>query len=288
VRFRAERAVFSLVQASCLEALSRSAAYTGSGLLSTPGATSTQAEYPVSGAAGVALAEAPGLMGSENTYGVQAGRGAALVEEPQLAALGSAQVLANPILRGPFRLVGQVMDCYIVAEGPNGLVLVDQHAAHERVLFNQLVATRGATARQPMLVPVLLQLTPVQAASLEDCRGDLAAAGLEIEDFGGMAARLTAHDAALPSQNIDRVALDVLDSLIAEGKDVDHSRRLERATYTVACHSAIKFGQRLSREEMEGLLRALEAADPGITCPHGRPTMLEITDGQLRREFHRS
>jgi DNA mismatch repair protein MutL len=288
VRFRAERAVFSLVQASCLEALSRSAAYTGSGLLSTPEATPMRAEYPVGSAGGAALAEAPGLTASGNPYGVRGPSGVALVEELPLAGMGSAQAAATPILRGPFRLVGQVMDCYIVAEGPNGLVLVDQHAAHERVLFNQLLATRGATARQPMLVPALLQLTPVQAACLEDCRADLAAAGLEIEDFGGSAARLTAHDAALPTDNIDRVALDVLDTLVAEGSDVDHSRRLERATYTVACHSAIKFGQRISREEMEGLLRALETADPGITCPHGRPTMLEITDGQLRREFHRS
>ena len=286
VRFRAERAVFSLVQASCLEALSRGAAYTGSGLLSTPGPTRTRAGYPVGSAAGAVLAEAPGLTASSPTYEVRAAAGVALMEELQMASMGSEA--AMPILRGPFRLVGQVMDCYIVAEGPNGLVLVDQHAAHERVLFNQLLATRGATARQPMLMPPLLQLTPVQAACLEDCRADLAAAGLELEDFGGTAARLTAHDAALPSRNIDRIALDVLDSLIAESKEIDHSRRLERATYTVACHSAIKFGQRLSREEMEGLLRALETAGPGITCPHGRPTMLEITDSKLRREFHRS
>lgn len=262
VRFREERAVFSLIQASCLEALSRSAVYTGSGLLSAPGAPPSRAEYPMGGEGGVALAEPPGVT--------------------SLATTDTA------ILRGPFRLVGQVMDCYIVAEGPNGLVLVDQHAAHERVLFNQLLAARGATARQPMLVPAMLHLTPVQAACLEDCRSDLAAAGLEIEDFGGNAARLMAHDPALSSRNIDRIILDVLDSLIAEGTKVDHSRRLERATYTVACHSAIKFGQRLSREEMEALLRALETADPGITCPHGRPTMLEISDGQLRREFHRS
>ena len=262
VRFREERAVFSLIQASCLEALSRSAVYTGSGLLSASGAPPLRAAYPIGGERGVALAEPPGVTSFATTD--------------------------TAILRGPFRLVGQVMECYIVAEGPNGLVLVDQHAAHERVLFNQLLAARGATARQPMLVPAMLHLTPVQAACLENCRSDLAVAGLEIEDFGGNAARLMAHDPALSSRNIDRIILDVLDSLIAEGTEVDHSRRLERATYTVACHSAIKFGQRLSREEMEALLRALETADPGITCPHGRPTMLEISDGQLRREFHRS
>jgi DNA mismatch repair protein MutL len=205
-----------------------------------------------------------------------------------MAGVTSVPASGTALLRGPFRLIGQVMDCYIVAEGPNGLVLVDQHAAHERVLFNRLTESRGTSVRQQMLVPALLQLTPVQAACLEDCRAELAAAGLEIEDFGGNAARLVAHDTALPSRGIDRIAVDVLDSLVGEGAALDHSRKLERATYTVACHSAIKFGQRLSREEMEALLRALETADPGITCPHGRPTMLEISDGQLRREFHRT
>jgi DNA mismatch repair protein MutL len=169
-------------------------------------------------------------------------------------------------------------------------VLVDQHAAHERVLFNKLCAGRGAVGvtRQQMLVPTLLHLTPVQAACLEECRAELTAAGLEIDDFGGGSARLVAHSPALKVQGLDRIALDVLDSLIAEGSEVDQTRRLERATYTVACHSAIKFGQLLSREEMEGLLRELETADPGITCPHGRPTILEISDSQLRREFHRT
>jgi DNA mismatch repair protein MutL len=128
----------------------------------------------------------------------------------------------------------------------------------------------------------------VQSACLEDCRAELAAAGLEIDDFGSGSARLVAHDPALPARGLDRIALEVLDSLIAEDTEVDHGRRLERATYTVACHSAIKFGQRLARDEMEALLRALETADPGITCPHGRPTMLEINDRQLRREFRRS
>ncbi len=280
VKFRDERLVFSLVQQSCLEALSRSRAYVGTGLMSGSrlGEPSpAYADWPTF-ASGVqqALAIADGVGASP--------------------ASGRSPAAGGAILRGPFRLVGQVMDCYIVAEGPSGLVLVDQHAAHERVLFNRLREARGAgeaggagqPIRQPMLVPSLLHLTPVQAACLEDCRAELAAAGLEIDDFGSGSARLVAHDPALPAGGLDRIALDVLDSLIAEGREVDHSRRLERATYTVACHSAIKFGQRLSRDEMEALLRELETADPGITCPHGRPTMLEISDGQLRREFRRS
>jgi len=307
VRFREERAIFGLIQSSCLEALSRSAAYAGAGLL--PG-TRRLGEMPTeylargTGSDGVPVYVPPfgaapvpvRPFGAAATAGAMPGvamTASVGVEEPRLPlplAAAGAQDGVLPIIRGPYRLVGQVMDCYIVAEGPGGLVLVDQHAAHERVLFNQLYSTRGTAqaASQQMLVPALLHLTPVQAACLEESRPELAAAGLEIDDFGGGSARLVAHSPALPVDGIDRMALDVLDSLIAEGREVDQSRRLERATYTVACHSAIKFGQRLSREEMESLLRQLETAEPGITCPHGRPTILEISDSQLRREFRRT
>jgi DNA mismatch repair protein MutL len=290
VRFRDERAIFGLIQSSCLDALSRSAAYAGAGLLSGPGRLGeTRAAY-LAANPGRDAVRAPGKASGD-------ARGFArstlvAVEEPRLPAVDAegAQAGLLPVVRGPYRLVGQVMDCYIVAEGPAGLVLVDQHAAHERVLFNQLSATSATAAptRQHMLVPALLHLTPIQAACLQESRAELAAAGLEIDDFGGGSARLVAHSLALPVEGLDRIALDVLDSLIAESREVDQGRRLERATYTVACHSAIKFGQRLSREEMEALLRQLETAEPGITCPHGRPTILEISDAQLRREFRRT
>ncbi len=301
VRFRAARAVFGTIQESCLVALSRSAAYAGSGLLSggselREGATGygSVVETPRIAPGDTALAPASAEPGWLGGLGIRAPARAATgfgagVGEPMLLEV-TPEGSPAAILRGPFRLVGQVLDSYIVAEGPSGLVLVDQHAAHERVLFNRLVAARsaGGDTRQPMLVPALLHLSPAQSACLDDCRADLAAAGLDIEDFGGGAARLVGHDPALPSRHLDRIVLDVIDSLVTEGPEADQARRLERAMYTVACQSAIKFGQRLSREEMEAVLRALEVADPGITCPHGRPTLLEITDNQLRREFRRS
>lgn len=284
VRFRDDRAIFGLLQAAALDALSQSAAYAGSGLLAGAArlaegpATYATAGGSPSAAAGIAIAEIDpgGVPQQPQLQGT---------EEWRSTGAGDA-----PLVRGPFRLLGQVLDSYVVAEGPSGIVLVDQHAAHERVVYNQLCAARdgSASTRQPMLVPPLLHLTPIQAACLEDCRGELAMAGLEIEDFGGGSARLVAHDPGLPSRGLDRIALDVLDSLLADGREVDQARRLERTTYTVACHAAIKFGQRLSREEMEALLRQLETADPGITCPHGRPTLLEISDSQLRREFRRT
>ncbi|MFY9615052.1 MAG: hypothetical protein WAT58_06595, partial [Candidatus Dormiibacterota bacterium] len=277
VRFREDRLLFGLVQEACLAALSQSSAYAGAALFG-----GGRAEV-------VAEATSP-QYANAGGFGALATSAAAVHQLPLAAEAAPGDLAAVELKRGPFRLIGQVMDSYIVAEGPDGLVLVDPHAAHERVLFNQLQAARegGAQQVQPMLVPSLLHLTPVQAAYLADARDDLAAAGLVVEEFGADAARLVAHDPRLPASGLDRIAVDVLDSLISESKELDHVRRLERTTYTVACHAAIRFGQRLSREEMEGLLRQLEVADPGITCPHGRPTLLEISEGQLRREFRRS
>jgi DNA mismatch repair protein MutL len=284
VRFRDDRGLFGMVQQACLAALARSPAYAGAALFAGGGgALGETAPGP--------YASAPEMAAVVSVMSPGPAPAAAVRQLPLTAGAAPDDLAAVELRRGPFRLVGQVMDSYIVAEGPDGLVLVDQHAAHERVLFNQLQARRqagGAQHLQPMLVPSLLHLTPVQAACLQQARDDLAAAGLVVEEFGIDAARLVAHDPRLPANGLDRIAVDVLDSLVAESKEVDHERRLERTTYTLACHAAIKFGQRLSREEMEGLLRQLEVADPGITCPHGRPTLLEISDGRLRREFRRS
>ena len=297
VRLRDERAAFSMVQEAVVRALSSSGSYGGERLLPSSGL------YPV--ADGTAPPSAPALDGaaeldltSPRLAGYIAGArrtgvaelipdSAPLLAEAE-AVVGTAGGAGAPLLRGPFRLVGQVMESYIVAEGPAGVVLVDQHAAHERIVYNRLAQPGRTRQLQPLLVPILFQLTPVQAACLDETRPELLVAGLEVEEFGSNVARLVAYDPVLPGARLDRLALEVLDSLVSEGREVDLHRRLERALYSVACHSAVRFGQRLSREEMEQLLRDLEVADPGITCPHGRPTMLEIPEPRLRREFRRS
>ena len=294
VRLRDERLAFSVVQEAVVRALSASGSYGGEGLLPATGGYAA----PASSAAGwdvvmqglaqldLAMPASTDLLEASPAMQAVDASGGLLRDSAVAEAAASGPVA--PILRGPFRLVGQLMDSYIVAEGPGGLVLVDQHAAHERIVYNRLAASARARHLQALLVPVLLQLTPVQAACLEETRAELLAAGLEVEDFGTNVARLVAYDPVLPSGRLDRLALEVLDSLVSEGREVDLHRRLERALYTVACHSAVRFGQRLSREEMEQLLRDLEVADPGITCPHGRPTLLEIAEARLRREFRRS
>jgi DNA mismatch repair protein MutL len=266
------------VQQACVVSLRQSAAYVGAGLLGRAGAGSAEVERAetvvADGAGSAAPADLLARLGLESTAGpAEAGR----------------SLFPTGVQRGPFRLVGQVMESYIVAEGPDGLVLVDQHAAHERVLFNQLegLGRDGQGEVQQLLVPLLLQLTPAQAALVPDALQDLAACGLEVEEFGPGTARLVAHHVLLPGHRLQEISREVLDTLLAESGDADPQRRREKIRATVACHAAVRFGQRLSREEMDGLLRQLEVADPGITCPHGRPTLLEIDEGRLRREFKR-
>jgi len=297
VRLRDERAAFSMVQEAVVRALSTSGSYGGERLLPGsglyPAAAGTEAGWGAVLDVAAQFEFAPPQLAEDGEEASQKGlaptaaaSGALLAESQAVEATGGAAVA--PILRGPFRLVGQVMESYIVAEGPAGLVLVDQHAAHERIVYNRLARTGRARQLQPLLVPILFQVTPIQAVCLEQARADLLVAGLEVEEFGSNAARLVAYDPVLPGARLDRLALEVLDSLVSEGREVDLQRRLQRTLYTVACHSAVRFGQRLSREEMEQLLHDLEVADPGITCPHGRPTMLEISEPRLRREFRRS
>src|ERR1035437_2295784 len=283
VRFKDERAVFGIIQETCFSALRSSSAYMGEKLLGDQ--SSSEMEMDLS-----PVLELEGIQHRVSTSEISE------VISLDLNDKNDESPIPGKIIRGPFFLIGQLMDSYILAEGPLGLVIVDQHATHERVIFNQLVEKRERARDnvelgkrvQPLLIPRLLKLTASQMAVLVAGKEELLEAGLEIEEFGPGMARLIGYDPLLRENGLDRLVLDVLDLLAADIKDIDLSRKLERITYTVACQSAIKFGQKLSREEMESLLRDLEVADPGITCPHGRPTMLDVTEFKLRREFKRS
>ena len=268
VRFRRESLLFSLVQDACRRALSPAAGYGGGGLL----------------APALELREGPS--GSISTVAPTAETPAAVTMLAGEAEPLQTVIEAGPV-RGPFRLVGQALDSYIVAEGPDGLVVVDQHAAHERIIFNRL-ASGEMVEEQPLLLPVVVQLSPAQTAALTDSLGELRTLGLEVEPFGPTSARLLAHDARIRGDQLDRLLRDLLDLILGGGESGSASARRARLQATIACHSAVRFGQALSRVEMEGLLRQLETAEPGITCPHGRPTFLDIPEARLRREFHRS
>jgi len=187
---------------------------------------------------------------------------------------------------GPLRPLGQVQDAYLVAESGEGIVLVDQHAAHERVLYNRFLAQlrSGSGSSQPLLLPDTVELEPGQRAAASDHRDWLAALGFELEDFGPQAVKLLAAPPATPPGRARDALVDLLQTL-AEARPQDAQ---ESAAASIACHSAVRFGDRLEPVEQRRLLEELERTEESITCPHGRPTRLLLDWLQLKRHFRRN
>lgn len=187
------------------------------------------------------------------------------------------------------RVLGQLAQMYIIAEGPDGMYLIDQHAAHERVLYEQLQRQRAASTvlSQQLLTPAVLELTPAQAAILDAEADVMAELGFDIEPFGGYSYRLRAVPEMFLTADPVAAVCDILAEL-ADGA-VPLSRRAdERIMATVCKRIAIKAGQSLSLREIQELVRNLEQCESPRTCPHGRPTLLHLSAAQLAREFGRA
>jgi DNA mismatch repair protein MutL len=186
------------------------------------------------------------------------------------------------------RVVGQIQQMYIVAEGPDGLYLIDQHAAHERILYEKLAAQKAqaAVARQQLLEPVVVELSPGHAALLEAEWDALTEVGFELEPFGGAAYRLRAVPEILNRADPAAALVDILTEM-ADGAIPLARETHEKIAITVCKRASIKGGQILSPEEMRELVRQLEATSAPRTCPHGRPTMIHLSAAQLAREFGR-
>ena len=184
------------------------------------------------------------------------------------------------------RVVGQVSNTYIVAEGPDGMYLVDQHAAHERVLFERVVKERleKRVQVQGMLAPATVDLSPVQRESLTQVEELLRGHGFDVEPFGDGAYVLRAVPAMLAARAPDRAFLDVLDSLLDPASPEQSEERLAAS---IACHSAIRAGDVLQQASMEEVVRLLEQAASPHTCPHGRPTLVHLSSSLLEKEFGR-
>ncbi len=183
------------------------------------------------------------------------------------------------------RPLGQLDRLYLVAEGPDGLYLVDQHAAHERVLYERAQAAheRGRPERQPLLEPLVVALAPAQAALAATVAGDLAALGFWCDEVDGGAVLLRAVPASLGRRDPARALADYLDALDAE----ERLTGPDRALATLACRAAVMAGDRLAPEEQRALLRDLEAAATPQSCPHGRPTVVHLSRDALDHSFAR-
>jgi len=205
-----------------------------------------------------------------------------LTPPPSLWTVKGADTVSLPILR----VVGQLASNYIMAEGPEGLYLIDQHAAHERVLFEKILAQRAQRKIevQGLLEPLSLELTPRQEEVLKNKAELLSEFGFSLELFGDRSYLLRAVPAMMREGNLAEAVSALLDSIANEGEP---SKRDERIAESVACHSAVKAGHSLNPEEMRQLIKQLEQTKQPRTCPHGRPTMIHLSSRQLEKEFGR-
>lgn len=184
------------------------------------------------------------------------------------------------------RVLGQVRQMYIIAEGPDGLYLIDQHAAHERILFEQLQTEKAAMSisAQNLLEPVPIELLPQQRELLEGILEHLAAFGFDIAPFGGDTYLIRAIPGALTPGEVPGVIAELVD-LASDGRDP--AMTAEDTLDIIACHSAVRAGQTLTLDETRELIRQLEKTSSPYTCPHGRPTMIHLSTAQLEKSFGR-
>ncbi|MBN1194939.1 MAG: DNA mismatch repair endonuclease MutL [Methanomicrobiaceae archaeon] len=205
---------------------------------------------------------------------------------------GRAVHEGGPNLMPEMEIFGQVDGTYILAARKNGdhedLVLIDQHAAHERVLYEQVLAKRGRDlTSQELLVPVVLTLRPKEAAAVRGARHMLMTEGFLIDDFGGDTFAVRTVPVVLGTQMPEGLIEDLVADLVAEHLKSADGRK-ERITTVIACRGAIKAGTVLSPEQMQRLLDQLARTENPWTCPHGRPTMVTFSRSVLDGMFHRT
>jgi DNA mismatch repair protein MutL len=187
------------------------------------------------------------------------------------------------------RPLGQIHESFIVAAGRDGLWIIDQHVAHERILFEQVLKQRaaGRVEMQRLLMPLILQLTPEQQIDYARIAEELHASGFETEPFGNRTIAVKAAPAAVGAADLEKILFEILEIAETElrGASLDDLRRGICAS--IACRAAIKINTRLDATKMEWLLRALAATDCPMSCPHGRPIALHYSTREILKTFHR-
>jgi DNA mismatch repair protein MutL len=192
-----------------------------------------------------------------------------------------------PTLELPvLRVLGQLANTYIIAEGPDGLYLIDQHAAHERILYDRISAQwlQKEVEVQGLLQPITIEFSPREEETLKANKEFLAEFGFTIEPFGNRSYVIRAIPALVAKANIIEIISALLDSLASRER---LSPWEERIAQSLACHGAIRAGQQLNNEEMRELIKQLEQTKQPRACPHGRPTMIHLSAHQLEKEFGR-
>ena len=196
-----------------------------------------------------------------------------------------------PLLRVPLRLVGVIGKLYVVLESDRGLVLLDQHAAHERILFEQMltrVEQGGQAPSQRLLLPETLELSIRDAAFLRQQLPVLTRLGVGLSEFGERTFLLDALPPFVKVSDARRFALELVDELQAAGEGVNSARLGEHVVAKTVCRHAVKANDPLAGRELENLVEDLRRCAMPYTCPHGRPTLIEMGWRELERKFGRA
>lgn len=187
-----------------------------------------------------------------------------------------------------FRAI-QIHDCYIVVASDAGLEVIDQHALHERILYehlrNRILA--GGVERQRLLIPDTIECTATECVALLESLELLKEIGFELQEFGGTTILLMSHPTLIPRGNLSRIIKDFAEQLVQNDGKMSRRDLLDHMLHTMACRAAIKSGHRLTAEEMQELLRQRHLVNDSHHCPHGRPTSLTLSRGTLDQQFGR-
>jgi DNA mismatch repair protein MutL len=205
----------------------------------------------------------------------------------RIAAASPYEVIDQP-LGNEFRAI-QIHDCYIVVASEAGLEVIDQHALHERILYehlrNRILA--GGVERQRLLIPDTIECTATECVALLESLDLLKEIGFELQEFGGTTILLMSHPTLIPRGNLARIVKDFAEQLVQNDGKMSRRDLLDHMLHTMACKAAIKSGHRLTPEEMQELLRQRHLVDDSHHCPHGRPTSLTLSRGTLDQQFGR-
>jgi DNA mismatch repair protein MutL len=222
----------------------------------------------------------PGFADIQDTYSARV--------EPDVLEADATETPVQSLPLGAAR--AQVHENYIIAQTEDGMVIVDQHAAHERLVYERLKAqmAENGVASQALLIPEIIDLSEADASNLLELSEELAKFGLVIEPFGPGTIAVRETPAILGNCNAKAMILDVLDELHDQGDSLTVQARIEAILSRVACHGSIRSGRRMQAEEMNALLREMETTPHSGQCNHGRPTYVELKLADIERLFGRT
>jgi DNA mismatch repair protein MutL len=185
--------------------------------------------------------------------------------------------------------VGQIRDSFILAVNPQGLWIIDQHVAHERILFEKICRQRLADSpeKQQLLMPLIIELTPGQMAVFAEISGELHRNGFEVEPFGSRTIAVKTTTAGVGAGEVEHLLHEILEQFEREEQSLDLNRIRTNIAASIACHAAIKVNMPLEQNKMEWLLSELAKTDCPMSCPHGRPVVLRYSVKDIQRAFKR-